>query len=60
MSVLISHLQKPIPTGRASMADTQSIWRDGVSFSDLFESRLVGEQGARNQVFLFPDSVAHS
>lgn len=60
MPVLISHLQKPIPTGSTSMAGTQSVWRDEVSLSDLFESRLMGEQGTKDQVFLAPDSVLHA
>lgn len=42
------------------MAGTQSVWRDEVSLSDLFESRLMGEQGTKDQVFLAPDSVLHA
>lgn len=44
-SLLISHWQKRIPSGSTSMTGILGVQRGEVSFSDLSESRVVGEQG---------------
>lgn len=43
--LLISHWQKRIPTGSTSVTGMQGVQKGEVSFSDLSESRVVGEQG---------------